>query len=243
MNIYTQFGETRQYGLKQWRDSNLSRYDFKRIPKHIGVIPDGNRRWAQGNGLGKEEGYQYGIKPGFELYELCIELGISELTLYGFTQDNTKRPKVQRKAFQRACVDAVQMLAERDADLLVVGNTQSDMFPRELLPYTYERVRFGRGLLKVNFLVNYSWQWDLHQAISAVNRGGKNVTDIIGSFLISRVDLMIRWGGRRRLSGFLPVQSIYSDFYVIEELWPDFKRQHLLEALSWYQKQDITLGG
>lgn len=218
-------------------------YNFKRIPDHVGVIPDGNRRWAQGHGMGKEEGYQYGIEPGFELYRLCIELGISELTLYGFTQDNTKRPKIQRKAFQRACVEAVNMLADKDADLLVVGNTQSAMFPKELLPYTGERVRFGRGLIKVNFLVNYSWQWDLHQALSGVGKGDKKVTDLIGSSLISRVDLMVRWGGRRRLSGFLPVQSIYSDFYIVEELWPDFKREQFLDALNWYQKQDITLGG
>lgn len=218
-------------------------YNFKRMPNHVGVIPDGNRRWAQALGMGKEEGYEHGIKPGFELYNMCIELGISELTLYGFTQDNTKRPVVQRKAFQKACVDAVNMLAGRDADLLVVGNTKSPMFPKELLPYTGERVRFGRGLIKVNFLVNYSWQWDLHQAISAANKGDKKVVDLIGSSLISRVDLMVRWGGRRRLSGFLPVQSIYSDFYIVDELWPDFSEEQFLDALRWYQKQDITLGG
>lgn len=218
-------------------------YNFKRMPNHVGVIPDGNRRWAKALGMGKEEGYEHGIKPGFELYKMCIDLGISELTLYGFTQDNTKRPVVQRKSFQKACVDAVNMLADQDADLLVVGNTKSPMFPKELLPYTGERVRFGRGLIKVNFLVNYSWQWDLHQAISAANKGDKKVVDLIGSSLISRVDLMVRWGGRRRLSGFLPVQSIYSDFYIVDELWPDFNEEQFLDALKWYQKQDITLGG
>lgn len=75
---------------------------FKRVPSHIGVIPDGNRRWAVEHGLQKEEGYASGISPGFELYSLCLAIGIQELTLYGFTQDNTKRPSVQRKAFQKA---------------------------------------------------------------------------------------------------------------------------------------------
>ncbi|MGB3933258.1 MAG: undecaprenyl diphosphate synthase family protein, partial [bacterium] len=56
-------------------------------------------------------------------------------------------------------------------------------------------------------------------------------------------DLIIRWGGRRRLSGFLPVQSIYADFYVVDAYWPDFKAEHLFDALEWYSKQDITLGG
>ena len=60
---------------------------------------------------------------------------------------------------------------------------------------------------------------------------------------ISRVDLVIRWGGMRRLSGFLPVQSVYADFYVVDDLWPDYKDEHIYNALDWYSKQDITLGG
>ena len=60
---------------------------------------------------------------------------------------------------------------------------------------------------------------------------------------ISRVDLVIRWGGMRRLSGFLPVQSVYADFFVVDRLWPDFQPEDLFQALAWYQKQDVTLGG
>jgi len=127
---------------------------LKRIPTHIGIIPDGNRRWAQGQGLSKEAGYHHGLSPGLALYEICLELGIRELTFYGFTQDNTKRPASQTAAFQKACVDAVNLLAQRDASLLVIGNTDSSLFPRELIPYT-NRVTFGRNLIKINFLVNY----------------------------------------------------------------------------------------
>lgn len=220
---------------------------FSRIPAHIGVIPDGNRRWAQEKGLSKEYGYKYGLKPGMDLYDICKDLGIGEITYYGFTQDNTKRPKEQRIAFQEACVEAVEMLLKRDADLLVVGNTGSPMFPKELLPYTKQRTKIGKGLIKVNFLVNYSWQWDLLQGLlQSSKRGKENTKDIIrslGSSQISRIDLIVRWGGRRRLSGFLPVQTIYSDFYIIDDLWPDFTSQHVMDALTWYQKQDITLGG
>ena len=60
---------------------------------------------------------------------------------------------------------------------------------------------------------------------------------------VSRVDLIIRWGGRRRLSGFLPIQSVYADIYVVDEYWPDFTPQHVQDAISWYSAQDITLGG
>ena len=216
--------------------------NFKRLPKHIGIIPDGNRRWAQNKGFEKQDGYKFGIQPGFELYNLCLELGIEEMTFYGFTVDNTKRPSLQTKAFQKACVDAVECLANRDADLLIVGNTQSPSFPKELLPYT-KRTKFGKGLMKVNFLVNYGWNWDLNYLVKNSRfNSNDNLIKGIASSDISRVDLIIRWGGRRRLSGFLPIQSIYADFYVLDEMWPDYNIEQVYKALEWYQDQDITLG-
>lgn len=207
---------------------------YKRIPRHIGIIPDGNRRWAEQNGLHKKEGYRHGIDPGFRLYELLLEHGVSEATFYGFTKDNNKRAPEQRAEFVQACVDAVELLAGRDANLLVIGNTASAVFPAELLPYANRRVRFGKGAINLNFLVNYDWEWDLKTAL----KHGE-----IASHDIPRVDLLIRWGGRRRLSGFLPVQSVYADFFIVDEYWPDFKEQHFHDAMQWYQDCDVTLGG
>ncbi|GEL67737.1 undecaprenyl diphosphate synthase family protein [Marinilactibacillus psychrotolerans] len=217
---------------------------FKRMPKHIGVIPDGNRRWAVGRGLPKKDGYNHGIDPGLDLYEACLKLGVEEMTFYGFTMDNVKRPSLQTKAFQKACVDSVNELKKRDADLMVIGNTDSKVFPKELLPYAMNRTRFGEGKMKVNFLVNYGWNWDLNYALK--NKTAIESEDLINHIAskdISRMDMVLRWGGRRRLSGFLPIQSIYSDIYVINEFWPDYKDQHLFDALGWYQKTDVTLGG
>ncbi|KEZ90008.1 MULTISPECIES: undecaprenyl diphosphate synthase family protein [Clostridia] len=206
-----------------------------RIPKHIGIIPDGNRRWALGKGMEKEAGYDNGISPGMVLYHLCRKLGINEMTFYGFTVDNTKRPSIQREAFSKACVKAVEELSKEDAELLVLGKTTSAMFPEELKPYT-NRHQFGNGGMKINFLVNYSWEWDLGLQDGAIGPKLKTAD-------VSRIDLVIRWGGRRRLSGFLPVQSVYSDMYVIDDYWPDFTPQHVYDAIEWYSKQDVTLGG
>lgn len=213
-----------------------------RVPNHLGVIPDGNRRWAVDKGMTKEKGYDSGLNPGLEVFKLCEDLGIKELTFYGFTADNTKRPKMQRLAFTKACIDAVKLLAKENADLLVIGNTDSNMFPGELIPYTGTRKRFGDGGTKVNFLVNYDWKWDIG---NIVNEEGdrKSPIKLLKSKDISRVDLIVRWGGRRRLSGFLPLQAVYSDFYIIEDYWPDFRAEHFNEAINWYNKQDITLGG
>lgn len=224
-----------------------------RIPRHIGIIPDGNRRWALEQGMEKADGYGHGISPGMTLYRMCRDMGVTEMSFYGFTADNTKRPSVQRRAFTKACVAAVEELSREDASLLVLGNTNSAMFPKELLPYT-TRHDFGRGGMKINFLVNYSWEWDLGwtmpaqgagSALGELKTGGKSA--VIGPALktadVSRIDLIIRWGGRRRLSGFLPVQSVYSDLYVVEDYWPDFRPEHVTNAIEWYSAQDITLGG
>lgn len=163
-----------------------------------------------------------------------LEYGIKEATFYGFTKDNNKRELSQREAFTRACIEAVELLSGRDANLLVIGNTDSKAFPPELKKYANKRVSFGRGLININFLVNYDWEWDLKNLMK-----GKT----LASEEIPRIDLIIRWGGRRRLSGFLPAQSVYADFYVIDDYWPNFNQAHLHEALNWYQNCDVTLGG
>jgi undecaprenyl diphosphate synthase len=176
-----------------------------------------------------------------ELFRHARAAGIKEISTYGFTTDNTKRSAEQRIAFTNACVRAVEMLASEGAALLVVGNSESPMFPKELLPFTTRQV-FGDGAVKVNFLVNYGWEWDLN-LLKTADPTQKNITNNVRSADVSRLDLIIRWGGRRRLSGFLPVQSVYADFYVVDEYWPDFKPEHLYEAIDWYQEQDVTLGG
>ncbi|MDE7439211.1 MAG: undecaprenyl diphosphate synthase family protein [Clostridia bacterium] len=198
-----------------------------RTPTHIGIIPDGNRRWATKNGLQKEQGYEYGLLPGLKLLRAAKQRGVKELTYYGFTVDNCKRPKEQVSAFSDACCKAVKLIEDEDVSVCVVGNTKSPCFPQGLLSYTERHP--DNGKIRVNILVNYGWEWDF--------KNGWQSSEI------PRIDMVIRWGGMCRLSGFLPIQTVYSDFYVIKDLWPDFKDEHLDEALKWYSKQDVTLGG
>ena len=212
-----------------------------RVPNHIGIIPDGNRRWALSNNLTKEKGYEHGINPGLEVFKLCQKENIKELTFYGFTIDNTKRPSDQKLAFIQACIDSVMLLTKEDCEILVIGNTESSAFPKALTPFT-TRKKFGNGGIKVNFLIHYGWEWDLN-LLRKSNSSNKHILPFIHSEDISRIDLIIRWGGRRRLSGFLPIQSVYSDFYVIDTYWPDFTSTDFYSALDWYNEQDVTLGG
>ena len=213
-----------------------------RLPKHIGIIPDGNRRWAHFNGIPKVKGWDKGIDPGYALFKLIQKAGIEEVTYYGYTMENARRPLIQRNAIINACIQGVKILSQEDAELLVVGNSDSKMFPKELLPYATKRVGFGKGGIKVNFLINYGWEWDLSNLKTADFKENRIIRHL-KSCEVSKIDLIIRWGGWSRLSGFLPVQSTYADIYVVEELWPDFKPVHFAKALEWYSKQDITLGG
>lgn len=216
---------------------------FSRLPRHVGFIPDGNRRWARERGLHPGLGYAAGLDVGLALLDECLALGIEEASVYGFTMDNTKRPKDQRLAFAEACAHFVEEAMKRPIALQVVGESTSHVFPEELRPYTDQRV--GEGALKVNMLVNYGWNWDVQAAAcSLASAGGKGkFEDHLASKDVSRIDLVVRWGGMRRLSGFLPIQSVYADFYVVEELWPDYQPEQFHAALDWYAKQDVTLGG
>lgn len=217
----------------------------KRFPKHIGIIPDGNRRWAEMRGMPKEEGYKYGIEPGKKLFEEILGSGIQEVSTYMFTRENTFRPRKQIAAFRSACIKFIDWIKEKDVSILVVGDASSPFFPEELKCYTVPEKDRG-GKLRLNFLVNYSWKWDLDMVLA--NPGNKRLRkqDILrnmGSKDVSRIDLIIRWGERRRLSGFLPIQSAYADIFVVDELWPDFNLEQFHRALKWYEGQDVTLGG
>jgi undecaprenyl diphosphate synthase len=181
----------------------------------------------------KGDGYTHGLVSAFKVYDKCLELGIKEVSIYGFTQENTRRPVEQREAYRAACVDAVRRLEGLDADLLVVGDDRSSLFPDDLQRFT-ERTRLGRGGIKINLLINYSWRWDLKQ-LSETGR--------IGSWDVSEINLVVRWGGRSRLSGFLPAQCAYADLCVLPEMWPDGSGSDLERALDWYQGQDVTKGG
>lgn len=94
----------------------------------------------------------------------------------------------------------------------------------------------------MNFLVNYGWEWDLGQMQTA-SADRRKICENLRSRDISRVDLVMRWGDRKRLSGLLPVQTVYADIYTVDALWPAFVPAQFEQALAWYDRQDITLGG
>lgn len=218
--------------------------DVSRIPKHVGLIPDGNRRWAEARGLPKRDGYAAGIEPGLRLLSVCRALGIEEVSVYGFTKENVRRPQDQVAAFRNSCVEFALAVVRAGAAFLVVGDTSSSLFPDALQPFSVERTS---GDIRVNLLVNYGWRWDLATAIGRTPWKGRSksgsAAHALASAAIPAIDLVIRWGGRSRLSGFLPMQCAYADICVIDTLWPDMRPEEFLHALQWFQGQDVTRGG
>jgi undecaprenyl diphosphate synthase len=216
---------------------------IKRIPTHVGVIPDGNRRWAVARGLPKSAGYEQGIEPAKRFYDVVWDLGIQEVSSYVFTKENMHRPADQIVAFKAAFAAFIDWVRDQDVSVLLVGDTKSAAFPAEFAHLAVpEEDRLSKR--RLNLLVNYSWKWDVAESARAIAVGTQgDPLDHVGSRHVSRIDLVVRWGGRSRLSGFLPLQSAYADLYVVDQMWPDFEPEHFYDALRWYSGQDITLGG
>src|SRR5471030_2020204 len=115
------------------------RKPFTRLPRHVGIIPDGNRRWAKARWLHPALGYAAGMEIGLTMLDECMDLCIEEVSVYGFTMDNNKRPREQRLAFGEACVHFVEFATKRDIRLRVVGDHTSAMFTAALTPYALAR--------------------------------------------------------------------------------------------------------
>ncbi|MGV2687228.1 dihydroorotate dehydrogenase, partial [Clostridium perfringens] len=122
-------------------------------------------------------------------FKLCQKENIKEITFYGFTVDNTKRPSEQKLAFIKACIDSVMLLTKEDCEILVIGITESKNFPKELLLFT-TRQKFGSGGIKVNFLIHYGWEWDLN-LLKESHSSKKHILPYIHSEDISRIDLIV----------------------------------------------------
>jgi undecaprenyl diphosphate synthase len=223
------------------------------IPQHLGIIMDGNGRWAQQRGLPRIAGHQEGVQTAKRTVEDCVEIGIKILTLYTFSTENWCRPKAE--------VDFLMRLAEEYAmqelpDLQRNGVRLQLMGSREGLPdsllgtldeaalQTKENAR-----LILNLALNYGGRAEIVDAMKAIisfhQQGNLEVSQIdetaFSHYLylpdIPDVDLIVRTGGEWRLSNFLLWRAANAVFWSTPVLWPDFRKEHLLEAIGIYAKQ------
>jgi undecaprenyl diphosphate synthase len=237
----------------------LRSIDFGRLPRHVAIIMDGNGRWAKLRHKRRVEGHRAGIASVRDVLETSARLGLEVLTLYAFSVENWKRPKTEvrtlmalLKRYLRAELDT---LLKNNIRFQVIGRAPE--LPEDVrreLALGQERTRGCTGLL-FNIALNYSGRAEITDAVrrlvSDALRNGRVHAPIDEAAIASHLytagqpdpDLLIRTSGELRVSNFLLWQIAYSEIWVTEVLWPDFRRRHLLQAIVDYQKRERRYGG
>jgi undecaprenyl diphosphate synthase len=233
--------------------------DLERLPCHIAVIMDGNGRWAKGRRLPRVAGHRQGIKSVREIVETSARLGLQVLTLYAFSVENWKRPKMEVDTLMRLLSEYVHKelhtLMENNIRFQVIGRWHE--LPVEVsrdLEWGMSETQNNTGLL-FNIALNYGGRTEIvdsvRKIVSRIIEHGQN-PEIITEELISNnlytagipdPDLLIRTSGELRISNFLLWQIAYAEIWVTDVLWPDFRKQHLYQAIIDYQKRERRYGG
>lgn len=227
-------------------------YNYSVLPKHLGIIMDGNGRWAKKRGMPRTMGHKAGADVFKKISKECGKIGIEEVTFYAFSTENWKRPKEEVDTLMRLFKD---YLLEAKADLEASGNLrirfvgEREGISEELLALMDEAVETtsARTGTMINVAVNYGGRQEI---VSAVNKlialGKTNITeDDISNLMYtnSECDLIIRPSGEQRLSNFLLWQAAYSEFWYSDVLWPDFSEKDLHSALADFEKRNRRFGG
>ena len=222
------------------------------LPKHLGIIMDGNGRWAKKRGMPRTMGHKAGADVFKKISKECGKIGIEEVTFYAFSTENWKRPKEEVDTLMRLFKD---YLLEAKADLEASGNLrirfvgEREGISEELLALMDEAVETtsARTGTMINVAVNYGGRQEIVSAVNKLIASGKtNITedDISGlMYTNSECDLIIRPSGEQRLSNFLLWQAAYSEFWYSDVLWPDFSEKDLHSALADFEKRNRRFGG
>lgn len=236
----------------------MKEIDINNLPKHIAVIMDGNGRWAKKRGAMRIFGHQHGIKAVRETVEACAELKIGYLTLYTFSTENWERPKDEVDGIMNLLVktigDEVPSLHKNNVKLGCIGDLDSlpDSARKNMLK-GIETTKDNTGL-QLNIALSYSGKWDITQAAKAVAKkvldGNLAITEItedtinqhLNTHPMPDVDLLIRTGGDHRISNYLLWQTAYAEFLFLDVLWPDFRKEHLLDSLRIFQGRERRFG-
>ena len=228
------------------------------IPRHIAVIMDGNGRWAQQRGDLRLFGHRAGVHSVRDITESCAQLGVKHLTLYTFSTENWGRPSDEVNGLMKLLVKTLgkeaESLHQNNIRLVTIG--QTERFPTEI----QDRLNEVKELTKDNTLMDlclalsYSGRWDITQAVQQIAEKVSQgllvpeeiddhcISNHLATYNIPDPELVIRTSGEFRVSNFLLWQLAYSEFYVTDTFWPDFRRDELYNAIRSFQKRDRRFG-
>ena len=232
--------------------------DKNRLPRHVAVIMDGNGRWAKERGQDRLFGHSHGVESVRSVTEGAAELGIEYLTLYAFSTENWDRPQPEVAGLMVLLVDTMRKeiatLNKNNIRLQVIGDV--DMLPLETQRELNEAIKetsVNTGLHLV-IALSYSSRWEILKAVKMIAeevKDGKLSPEsldntVFQQYLCTRdipdPELMIRTSGEHRISNFLLYQLAYAELYFTDTLWPDFRKEHLIEALVDYQNRERRFG-
>src|SRR6476659_8908118 len=237
----------------------LDRVDFKRLPRHVAVIMDGNGRWARARNLPRVEGHRAGIASVREIVETGARLELGVMTLYAFSGENWKRPRYEVATLMMLLKEylrkELKTLMDNHIRFTAIGRVDGlDPSVQRELKYAQEQTAKNSGLL-FQIALNYGGRAEI---VDTVNRimamlREKEMSDAVidesffGDHLytanVDDPDLLIRTSGELRVSNFLLWQIAYAEIHVTKVLWPDFRKQHLFEAIIDFQSRDRRFGG
>jgi len=229
-----------------------------RIPQHVAVIMDGNGRWAKQRGLSRVDGHEEGIKSVRAVVEACGELGIDVLTLYTFSTENWQRPKSEVTALMRLLLrtirNEVNELNKNNVRIMTIGRLEDlPIAARKAVKDITSKLRNNTGLT-VNLALSYGARLEILDAVKSITekvQKGELSVDNIDELTMSQYlqthsipdpDLLIRTSGEMRLSNFLLWQLAYTEIYVSETLWPDFRKAEFYKAIEIYQQRERRFG-
>jgi undecaprenyl diphosphate synthase len=232
--------------------------DLTRLPKHIAVIMDGNGRWAKKKGNPRIFGHRNAIAAVRDTVEASAELGILYLTLYAFSTENWNRPRTEVDALMSLLVGTItnetKTLQDNNVRLRTIGDI--DALPKDAADQLEEAVNNTKNNTGLNLLLalSYSSRWEIVHAVKKIagdikdgNIDIKDINDaVFESYLhtagIPDPELLIRTSGEFRVSNFLLWQIAYTELYFTPTLWPDFRREHLYQAIADFQCRERRFG-
>lgn len=232
--------------------------DMSRLPKHIAIIMDGNGRWAKEQGQDRLFGHYHGVISVRKVVEAATEIGIQYLTLYAFSTENWDRPEQEVTGLMTLFVETIAKevpdLHKNNIKLAFIGNLE--MLPNEAklaLSNATEQTANNTGLTLI-IALSYSGRWELIEATKKIAQkvvSGQLSIDEINDAVFSNnlaskglpdPELMIRTSGEYRISNFLLYQLAYAELYFTDTRWPEFRKEHLVQALLEYQSRERRFG-
>ncbi|MBU2947593.1 isoprenyl transferase [Zobellia uliginosa] len=237
---------------------DLEELDKNKMPRHLAIIMDGNGRWAKQKGKLRVFGHENGVKTVRETVENCVKIKLEYLTLYTFSTENWKRPKIEIDTLMRLLVSSLKKelktFSENNIRLNAIGDLES--LPKKAnreLKEVMEKTRENTGMT-LTLALSYGAREELKNAVKQISTKVKNNIisvenideTIINSHLYTHdlpdVDLLVRTSGEHRISNFLLWQIAYAELYFVDVFWPDFSSQHLAEAIKSYQNRERRFG-